>query len=224
MKTPRRMVPSRVRTLCRGAAAVGLLLSTGIAHAVAVNVVGLFPGKAIVIVDGGKPRTLAAGESVGAVKLISATSEQAVFEIEGRRRSLGMGQAANVAGAASGRPTVTLMADGAGHYLTPGAINGIPMRFLVDTGATMVSMGLADAKRLGIAYTRGERGMSTTANGTIPVYRVKLDTVKIGSIVLNQVDGLVQESDMPFVLLGMSFLNRLELKQEGPQLTMVQRF
>lgn len=223
MTTTRAKTGRALRALAAVTCAVVLGLPTH-AQAVAVNVVGLFPGKAIVIVDGAKPRTLAVGESVGSVKLISASSEQAVFDIDGKRRTLGMGQAANVAGASSNRPTVTLMADGAGHYVTQGSINGMPVRLIVDTGATMVSMGMSDAKRLGIQYTKGERGLSTTANGTVAAYRIKLDTVKVGGIVMNQVDGIVQESDMPFVLLGMSFLNRLELKQDGPQLTMIQRF
>lgn len=222
--TTTRTTNGRLARRLAWAAAAAMFGLPALAHAVAVNVVGLFPGKAIVIVDGGKPRTLAVGDAVGGVKLISATSDQAVFDIDGKRRTLGMGQAANVAGASSNRPTVTLMADGAGHYVTQGSINGMPVRLIVDTGATMVSMGMSDAKRLGLQYAKGERGLSTTANGTVAVYKIKLDTVKVGGIVMNQVDGLVQESDMPFVLLGMSFLNRLELKQDGPQLTMVQRF
>jgi aspartyl protease family protein len=207
------------------AGAVWLAASATAAHAVEVNVVGLFPGKAMVIVDGGKPKMLAAGESFGSVKLVTATSENAVLEIDGKRRTLGMGQGVNVAGNAPSRPTVTLVADGAGHYVTEGTINGRPIKFLVDTGASMVSLGMSDAQRLGIPYTRGVRGLSATANGTAPVWKIKLDTVKVGGITLNQVDGLVHENaDMPFALLGMSFLNRLEMKHEGQQLTMVQRF
>jgi len=201
--------------------------AVGNAYATEVQVVGLFSGKALVVIDGGKPRTLAVGQSVGAVKLVSATSEAAVIEVDGKRRTLTTGgqTSFSAGGAKSSKPTVTIAADLGGHYYAEGAINGIPMRFLVDTGATMVSLGQSDARRLGINYLQGERGYSNTANGAAVVYRVKFNTVKVGSITLNNVDGLVHESaDMPFALLGMSFLNRLELKHDREQLTMVQRY
>ena len=120
---------------------------------------------------------------------------------------------------------VTLNADSAGHYISTGSINGGTVKFLVDTGATMVSLGASDAKRLGIDYEKGQRGTSNTANGIAMVYRVKLDAVKVGNIALTNVDGVVHESsDMPFVLLGMSFLGRLEIRQDGQQMTMMQKY
>lgn len=187
---------------------------------------GLFGGKAIVVIDGGRPRTLAAGEAAGAVRLISATSESGVFEIEGKRTTLTVGsQSFGGNFKPSRRPSVVLSADHGGHYLTSGSINGAPVRFLVDTGATMVSLGAGDARRIGIDYRKGERGISNTANGSAVVYRVRLDTVKVGDITLNGIEGLVHESaDMPFALLGMSFLNRMDMKHDGSQLTLTLRY
>ncbi len=208
-------------------AAAALWLCVAGAGATEVNVVGLFPGKAIVVVDGGRPKTLSAGETgPGGVKLISATADQAVLEIDGKRRTLGMGQSAISTSFAGGaKPRVTLVADGSGHYMTTGSINGAPVKFMVDTGATMVSMGASDARRLGINFLKGEQGYSNTANGLATVWRVKLDSVKVGNIAMTNVDGVVHDSsDMPFVLLGMSFLGRLDLRHEGSTLTMMQRF
>lgn len=196
------------------------------AHAVDVAVVGLTAGKAIVTVNGGRPKTLSVGQ-VGpeGVKLISATSEAAVLEIDGKRRTLTIGQGITTNFESTSRSKVVLNADGTGHYLTQGTINGGQVTFMVDTGATMVSLGISDARRLGINYLKGERGASNTANGIATVYHVKLDSVRVGTITMNNVDGVVHENtDMPFVLLGMSFLNRLELKHEGRTLTMMQRF
>jgi aspartyl protease family protein len=196
------------------------------AHAAEVAVVGLTNGKAIVTVNGGRPKTLSAGQ-VGpeGVKLVSATSEAAVLEIDGKRRTLTLGQGITTSFESTGRPKVVLNADGAGHYLTSGTINGGQVKFLVDTGATMVSMGISDARRLGINYLNGVRGSSNTANGVATVYHVKLDSVRVGNITMTSVDGVVHEStDMPFVLLGMSFLGRLEMKHEGQTLTMMQRY
>jgi aspartyl protease family protein len=196
------------------------------AQAIDVTVVGLTNDKAIVTVNGGRPKTLSVGQ-VGpeGVKLISATSEAAVLEIDGKRRTLTMGQGITTSFETTGRSKVILNADGTGHFLTNGTINGGQVKFLVDTGATMVSMGVSDARRLGINYLKGERGASNTANGIATVYHVKLDSVRVGSITMTNIDGVVHESsDMPFVLLGMSFLGRLEMKHEGQTLTMMQRF
>lgn len=206
--------------------AVLWLMLTLPVHAVEVTVVGLTSGKAIVTINGGPPKTLSAGQTgPEGVKLISADSGAAVLEIDGKRRTLTMGQGISTAFANSGKSKVVLNADGTGHYLTQGTINGGQVKFLVDTGATAVSMGLSDARRLGINYLRGERGASNTANGVATVYHVKLDSVSVGSITMTNVDGVVHEnSDMPFVLLGMSFLGRLDLRHEGRTLTMMQRF
>ncbi|MBI1395062.1 MAG: TIGR02281 family clan AA aspartic protease [Betaproteobacteria bacterium] len=218
----------RVRWLGDGnaIAVLALWLICGVAGATDVRVVGLFHDKAFVVVDGAKPRMMSAGQTLGAVRLISATSDAAVFEIDGKRRTLTTGGQVIIGSyAPSSKPTVTLNADSGGHYYADGSINGIPIRFLVDTGATMVSMGVSDARRIGINYLQGQRGISNTANGPAVVYRVKLNTVKVGSITLNNVDGLVHESaNMPFALLGMSFLNRLDLKREQEQLTMTLRY
>jgi aspartyl protease family protein len=77
---------------------------------------------------------------------------------------------------------------------------------------------------MGIDYRRGSRGTASTANGVVPVYRVRLDTVRIGELELNQVDALVQEQGLPIALLGMSFLNRTEMRRSGEQMTLQRRY
>lgn len=193
-----------------------------------ISVVGLSSGKAIVTLgSGGKPRVLRDGESLSStIKLIKATPESALFEIGGKRRSLALGtsQLSNGRSNFNASSSVTLVADSRGHFMTTGSINGAMVQFLVDTGATMISMGIADARRIGVNYLEGERGSTRTANGVARVYRVKLDTVKLGDITLNNVDALVHESEMPFVLLGMSFLNRVEMNRTGTDLTLTKRY
>jgi aspartyl protease family protein len=193
-----------------------------------IRVVGLSSGKAIVTLgSGGKPRVLRDGESLSStIKLIKATPESALFEISGKRRSLALGtsQLSNARSNFTASSSVTLVADSRGHFLTTGSINGAMVQFLVDTGATMVSIGMADARRIGVNYLEGERSSTRTANGVAPVYRVKLDIVRLGDITLNNVDALVHESEMPFVLLGMSFLNRVEMNRTGTDLTLTKRY
>jgi aspartyl protease family protein len=204
------------------------LLAPLAAPAADVAVIGLFSGKAVLVIDGGKPRTLKAGESSPeGVRLISATSESAVVEIGGKRQTLTPGQSSYIAaaGTGSGGASVTLSADTRGHFVTTGAINGNTIQFLVDTGATAVTLSSTDARRLGINYIAGPRSYSQTANGVVPAYRVKLDSVRVGNITANNVDAIVIEGNvLPIALLGMSFLNRMEMKRDGLMMTLTKRY
>lgn len=205
-----------------------VLLGAGAAGAADINVVGLTSGKAVVSIDGGRPRTLTVGQvTPEGVKLISATSESAVFEVNGEHRTLAVGQGAAVASVsvARGGDSVTLIADSRGHFVTVGVANGVSLRFLVDTGASSVVLSSVDARSAGINYLTGKRGLTQTANGVVPVYAVKLDTLRIGDITVNNVDATVIEGDkLPIALLGMSFLNRMEMRREGSTLTLIRRY
>ncbi len=88
----------------------------------------------------------------------------------------------------------------------------------------MISLGASDARRIGIDASKGQQGMANTANGQTVVTRVKLDTVRVGEIVMNNVDALVHQQDMPFALLGMSFLNRMEMQRNGDTMTLKKRY
>jgi aspartyl protease family protein len=204
---------------------VALALFASQALAAEVTLVGLIGARAIVVIDGGAPRTLAPGQKTAeGVVLLGTEKDGASFEIEGRKRTLHMGQAYSAA-ARAGRQNVTLGADQNGHFVTMGSINGGSVRFLVDTGATLVALPAAEARRLGIDYLRGQRGQVQTANGVAVGYRVKLDTVRIGNIEVNGVDAVVSEGDtMGVTLLGMSFLNRMEMKRDGESMTLTRRY
>ncbi len=192
-----------------------------------VNVVGLFSNKAIVTINGGAPQTIAAGQTKDGVKLITADSQAATFMVEGKRQTLKMGQAASVAGASGpqNNDPVNLYADSRGHFYGNLNINGASLKYVVDTGATSIAMNSGDAKFAKIDYEKGEKGMSSTANGLVPVYLVKLNTVKIGTITLNNVEAAVLEGGSPeVVLLGMSALNRLDMKRENSIMTLTKKY
>ncbi len=211
------------RTDCIAALALGLALA-GPAAATEINVVGLFGTKAVVSIDGKPARTMSVGQrSPEGVVLVAVDREGATFEVDGQRRTLRMGQP-YVSRAAGAGSSVTLKADARGHFLTEGQVNGGSVRFLVDTGATLISLPAADARRLGIDYLKGQRGVVQTAGGPRSAYKVTLDTVRVGEIAINQVDALVIEADLPFALLGMSFLNRTEMKREGETMVLIKRF
>ena len=194
------------------------------AWATSVSVMGLFTGKAIVSIDGGKPRTLNIGQTVQGVKLLAADSDSASFDVDGKRRTLSMGQSFAGGPATAERQSVSLTADARGHFAAAGSLNGYPVSFLVDTGATSIAINAAEAKRIGIDYKSGQAVGVGTAAGVVPAWRVKFNTVKVGSITVNHVDGLVVESGLNVPLLGMSFLNRMEMKRDGQTMTLTQRY
>jgi len=202
---------------------IGLLACTSVSAA-SVSVVGLFKDKAIVTIDGSKPRTLSVGQTVQGVKLIAADSASASFDVDGSRRVLSMGQSF-AGGAASGdRQSVSLTADARGHFAAAGSLNGYPVSFLVDTGATSIAINAAEARRMGLDYKAGQAMGVSTAAGVVPAWRVTFNTVKVGGITLNQVEGMVLEAGLNVPLLGMSFLNRMEMRRDGQTMTLTQRY
>lgn len=203
-----------------------VLLATTIvsAQAADIGVVGLFPGKAVLVIDGSAPKTYSVGGKVtDDVKLISADGSSVTLEVKGKREVIGIGDYVS-RGIPNALATTTLKINDQGHFVARGQINGGTISMMVDTGATMIAMPASDATRLGIDYKKGQMAMVNTANGPVPAYRIKLNTVKIGDIEMSQVDALVQESGLPFTLLGMSFLNRTEMRREGDMMVLTKRF
>ena len=218
------------RVLMKKKLLLSLLISlqaSPVLAATQLNVVGLFSGKAVVAINGSAPQTIAAGQTKNGVKLLSANSESATFLVEGKQQTLKMGQAASIAGAnapANNSP-VSLYADQAGHYFGNLSINGASLKYVVDTGATTVALNSGDAKFAKIDYEKGERITMSTANGDVSAYLVRINTLKIGTIVLNDVVATVNEGGSPpFVLLGMTALNRMSMKNENAILTLSKKY
>jgi aspartyl protease family protein len=206
---------------------IALLLALHCGHAAAADValIGVIGEKAAVFaLDGGEPKTVKVGQKWSGITLIAVGRGQATIEIDGKQRVLQIGQHHRAASASSDRQSVTLSADDRGHFIAEGSINGQPIRFLVDTGATLIALPASDAKRLGIDYLKGARGTVHTAGGPAPAYRVRLDSVKLGDITLNGVEGMVIEQGLGIALLGMSFLNRVEMRREGQLMMLIRRF
>lgn len=193
-----------------------------------VNIVGLFSNKAVMIINDGKPKTLSVGQTVDGVKLIAADSSSATLLIEGSTKQLGMGQAASVGEASAttnSNASVTLYASAGGHFVSQCKINGAPLKFLIDTGATTVALNSGDAKFANIDYKKGEPVLVSTANGVVTAYRITIANLKIGDITLSQVEGSVLEGGFPsVVLMGMSVLNRMEIKHQGSTMTLTKKY
>ena len=205
--------------------AAALLVATP-AFAQTVSMSGSLGDKALLMIDGA-PRTVATGATVQGVKLVSVTGSEAVVEVKGKRVGLPLGGAqVNIGGAPSdgGGTQIVLTAGSGGHFFTGGSINGKAVRFLVDTGATYVSMGINDAERLGIDYRAGQRGMTNTANGAMAVYKIALASVRVGEVLVYDVEALVGQAPMDQVLLGNSFLTRFQMKRENDTMTLSKRY
>jgi aspartyl protease family protein len=206
--------------------ALCLALCSAPAWATDVNVIGLFTSKAVVVINRGQPRTLSVGDTTPeGVKLIAVDRNGATLEIDGKRQTLEMGQHFATAPPAGGGSKVKLAPDERGHFVTDGQVNGVPMRFLVDTGASVVALSVSDAQRIGIDYMKGERGYSIVADGRrVASYRVKLESVTVGDITVFGVDASISEGSMGVALLGMSFLNRMEMQRDSQSLTLIKRY
>ena len=163
------------------------------------------------------------------MRLVSVTGNEATVEVQGKRVVLQLGGAQVNLGAKPGAESgagerIVLTVESGGHFLASGAINGQAARFVVDTGATTVAIGQAEADRLGIDYKSGQRSAVSTANGVVPAWRVSLASVRVGEVTVFNVDATVVPAPMPFVLLGNSFLGRFQMRRDNDRMTLEKRY
>ncbi|WP_374669844.1 TIGR02281 family clan AA aspartic protease [Ramlibacter sp.] len=215
-------LPGRLALAC-------VLLAAALpAAAQQVALQGMLGGKALLIVDGGAPRAVAPGESHQGVKVVSTQGEQAVIEVGGRRVTLRVGEAPASVGAMGTAPgsgkVIVLPVSSGGHIFSTGAINGRTVNFMVDTGASMVALGVPTADRLGIVYRNTPAGLAGTAGGSVPAWRVKLSSVRVGDVEVREVDAMVVSTDMPYVLLGNTFLTRFQMRRENDLMVLERRY
>lgn len=217
-------------TFSNALACAGLMLAHGWAMAAgqSVAMTGGMGSKALLVVNGGAPKALSAGDTFQGVKVISVAAEQTVIEMDGKRRTLRLGEApVSIGGGGGGGANgtqIVLSAGLGGHFIAQGAINGRATQFMVDTGATSIAMGADEAIRMGIKFENGERFYGNTANGTVVGYRVMLTSVRIQDVEVFNVEAAVLPQRMPHILLGNSFLTRFQMKRENDMLTLTKRY
>ena len=209
------------------AACLAVMLAATSVHAQSVALAGMMGSKALLVVDGSAPKSVAAGETHQGVKVISTSGEQAVIVQDGKRTTLRVGEApvhmgASKSGGKGNR--IVLVAGSGGHFMTAGQINGKAVQFMVDTGATSVAMGAQDAERAGINFKAGRPVTMSTANGNAQGYQIKLASIRIGDVEVFDVDAVVMPQTMPFMLLGNSFLTRFQMSRENDLMTLTKRY
>lgn len=212
----------RIRVLL--AATLVLLPALGLAQP-RVQVVGLFPGAAVLTVDGQRKLVRVGQTGPGGVQVVSVDGQGARLRVDGVERHYPLGREYSAGFAAPTATSVSIARGAGGHYWVAGSIDGHVTQFLVDTGATSVAMNEAHARRLGLDYrTQGRRITVNTASGTARAWSLRLDSVKVGAIEVLGVDAVVIEGGAPSeMLLGMSFLNRVRWREEQGTLRLESR-
>jgi len=182
-------------------------------------VMSLAQDRADLVVNGTVIRSLRSGQTTPeGIRLISANRNEALIEIEGRQYVFTLG--------GTNAPRTAIRADAAGHFWTTAHINGIGATALIDTGATFVAIPAAEAVRMGIRYGEGPRVRLRTAAGVREGYRLTLASLRVGEITLYNVDAVVMaggDEGLGAVVVGMSFLNGVEMHRAGDTLTLTQR-
>jgi aspartyl protease family protein len=204
-----------------------LAAMTALAQEVALT--GVLGSKALLVVDGTAPKGVAAGETFRGVKVIAIKGTSVEIEIQGSRQTLRMGEGpvalSSGAAAASGdNRRIVLQAGTNGHFRSPGQINGQTVNFLVDTGASAVSLSESDAQRIGLKYQQGQSVQMNTANGVTHAWLIQLDRVRLGDVEIYGVEAIVSPSSMPYVLLGNSFLTRFQMTRINDQMVLEKRY
>ncbi len=212
----------------RPAGALALLLATLCASAQAqtVGLAGVLGKRALLMVDGGAPRSIGVGETHQGVRLLSVQGDQAEIDIAGRRLTVRLGDSPASVGARGpgGAGRIVIASDGRGHFISQGRINGQLMQFMVDTGASTLAIGAPEADRMGLAYKSGQLVSVSTANGATQGWAVKLSTVRVGEVELTGLDAVVMPMSMPYILLGNNFLAQFQMTRTSDQMVLERRY
>ena len=205
-----------VALLFAGSLLLCSLITADLAAAPRVQVVGLFPGAVVMNVDGQRKLVRVGQAGPGGVEVVSADATGAVLRVEGVERRHGLSRELSAGFAEPERRQLSIAQGQGGHYWVAGSINGQPVQFLVDTGATSVAINEIQARRLGIDYrVDGRQIVVGTASGTAKAWRVNLNSVKVGAIDVLGVEAVVLEGGSPTdALLGMSFLDRVSWRED----------
>lgn len=189
-----------------------------------VVVKGLFKGAAVLVING-RQSLVKDGQTTDGVTLVSATSKKALVRVNGQTLSLSISQSIGTAYTAAEFHEVRLTSQHRGHFFGTARINGVATQFLVDTGASSVSMSSVTADKVGLKYKRGAVVRVTTAQGVTRGYRVKIRKMAVGPISLDSVDAIVLEGEYPLdVLLGNSFLGKLDMNIESGVLILKSKY
>ena len=216
---------SPLHTLAPALTALCLLwITPGAANAQGVALAGMLGNKALLVVGTSPPKAVGVGDVHQGVKLIAVSREDATVEVNGTRSTLRLGESpVSVGTRSSSGKRVVLMADSRGHFVNSGTINGRVMQYMVDTGASTIAIGRADADRMGLSYQSGVPVRMNTANGVAQGWRIQLDSVRLGEVEVLGIEAIVTPQPMPYVLLGNNFLTQFQMTRINDQMVLEKR-
>lgn len=196
---------------------MALLGTASLAHAQGIVLAGRMGDRALLVIDG-KPQTLAVGTTVAGVRMLRWNGEEAELDHKGNKLLLRIGTPVQLGAGAppeAASREIVIPAGSGGHFMATGSINGKSAQFMVDTGATLVAVGKADAERMGVDLSGARQGTTQTANGSATVQIVVLPKVRVGNVEVTNVGAAVMPTSMPYVLLGNSFLSRFQMRRDN---------
>jgi len=187
-----------------------------------VQVNALLNNAAVLTINGNQQMIHKNAKSSEGYQLIKITTNSAILLIDGNEQEFQLGAAVTSSKAGrSGKQSVNISRNRDGMYFSTGTINDVAVKFLVDTGATYIAINSILANRLGIDYrSKGKANQARTASGIVTAWQLKLDKVTLGDVELLHVEAAVIEGSFPNQpLLGMSFLSRVKMQDDGLILT-----
>jgi aspartyl protease family protein len=209
------------------ASALIILINSPLVWSGSLNivVVGLFSGKAVLMINEQQLLLEVGNISPEGVKLISATSQSAIIEVEGvQKKYLLDSQVGGFFAPPAKQPMVSIWPND-GMYLTVGSVNGYSVDFLIDTGASVVAFNAATADRLGLDYLNAPAGMVQTASGVEKAYQLTLDQIQVGDIKLHNIEAMVLDGPQPErALLGMTFLGQVEISRSDERMDLKKKY
>lgn len=182
---------------------------------VQIEVVGLFKNAAVLNINGEQQLLKIGQRSLEGVLLLSADSRGASIAVDGETLQLDLSSYIS-AEFTDHVPTTVAIRRANNQYHTTGSINGVPVSFLIDTGATILAMNSRHAVALGLDMSRAKLMQARTASGAVDSRQVMIKRVDVGDIQVNNVLAAVLPGDYPAeILLGMSFLRNVKMSENA---------
>jgi len=180
-----------------------------------IDVRGLFKNAAMISINGEQQLLKVGEESPEGIKLIDASSRGATVEINGEALKLDLSSRISAQFSPRQATTVAIQRN-QNHYRTSGAINGRPVMFMVDTGATITAMNSHQAAALGLDLSRARPVNTSTASGQVGSLQLVVERIDVGDIQVSNLLVLVLPGEFPEeILLGMNFLRHVEMSENA---------
>ncbi len=194
------------------------------AQATDYEVLGLFKGAALFKVNG-EQKLVKVGQEWKGIAVLEADAKKALVSVNGVEQTVTVSQRISLRFAEPVGQTVHIRRNDARQYITTAQINGRSAQVLVDTGANIVALSSQQADRMGIDYSDGVPSRVTTASGVSRAWSIVLDNVEVGGISASRVQASVIQGAFPeTVLLGMSYLQHVEMREKDGILMLIKKY